>query len=376
MTTVARIGGALDVLASRHRLRRLAPQTGLDFASNDYLGLAGSALLAEAAHEALVRGVPVGSGGSRLLRGNHPEHEAVEAEAAAFFGTEAALFMGGGFQANQAIFSSLPAAEDLILHDVLIHASAMEGMRLGRAATRAFPHNDVTAAKRLLAEWRNAGGRGQVWIAVESVYSMDGDLAPLADLARLACEEDAVLVVDEAHASGVFGLKGRGLADRLEGQVLTLHTCGKALGVSGGLICGAKVMIDMLINRARPFVYATAPSPLNAALVRAALRALQEHPDLILEARQRMAHAHAQARKLCALNDLQSQIIPIVIGEDQPTMLRAKGLQDMGFDVRGIRPPSVPRGTSRLRISITGNIDCAQITALFMAIADQQREVA
>ncbi|MCQ0091967.1 8-amino-7-oxononanoate synthase [Roseovarius sp. M141] len=376
MTTQARIGGALDALASRHRLRALAPQTGLDFASNDYLGLAGSTLLADAAQEALARGVPVGAGGSRLLRGNHPEHEAVEAEAAAFFGTQAALFMGGGFQANQAIFASLPAAQDLILHDALIHASAIEGMRLGRAATRAFPHNDIGAAMRSLAQWRGEGGRGQVWIAVESVYSMEGDVAPLADLAQMAREEGAVLVVDEAHATGVFGAEGRGLADRLDAQVLTLHTCGKALGVAGGLICGAKVMIDMLINRARPFVFATAPSPLNAALVRAALRALQSHPDLILEAGQRVAHAHAEARRLGVVGALHSQIIPVVIGADQPTMMRAKTLQNMGFDVRGIRPPTVPRGTSRLRISITGNIDHAQVTALFMAIADQQREVA
>ncbi|MDO5758708.1 MAG: 8-amino-7-oxononanoate synthase [Rhodobacterales bacterium] len=376
MTTLARIGDALDVLASRHRLRRLKPRTGWDFASNDYLGLAGSALLADAAREALDRGVPVGSGGSRLLRGNHPEHEMLEAEAASFFGAEAALFMGGGFQANQAIFSSLPATGDLILHDTLVHASALEGMRLGRATTRAFSHNDITAAGQILGKWRSDGGRGQVWIAVESVYSMNGDLAPLSDLACLARDEGAVLVVDEAHATGVFGPQGRGLADRLNAQVLRLHSCGKALGVAGGLICGAKVMIDMLINRARPFVFATAPSPLTAVLVRAALRALQEHPDLVHATHQRMTHAHAEARRLCALNDLQSHIIPVVIGADEATMLRAQCLQDRGFDVRGIRPPTVPRGTSRLRISITGNIDRAQITALFMAIADQQREVA
>lgn len=371
MTSAARLADALGVLAARHRLRRLIPQEGLDFASNDYLGLAGSALLRDAAVEALARDVPPGAGGSRLLRGNHPEHEALEAEAAAFFGAEAALFMGGGFQANQAIFSTLPAAEDLILHDALVHASAHEGMRLGRAATRAFAHNDAGDARRVLHQWRAEGGRGQVWIAVESVYSMEGDLAPLAELAALSREAGAVLIVDEAHATGVFGPQGRGRAHDLPVEALTLHTCGKALGVSGGLICGARVMIDTLINRARPFLFATAPAPLSAAILRAALRALQERPDLTAAAQARVAHAHAEARR-CGIAAPHSQIIPVILGGDALAMSRAAALRAQGFDVRGIRPPTVPRGTARLRVSITGNVEHAQITALFDAIAEQQ----
>ncbi|MGI9369177.1 MAG: 8-amino-7-oxononanoate synthase [Ruegeria sp.] len=374
MTAIARLGKALDVLKTRHRLRRLAPRKGLDFASNDYLGLAGSDFIRQAARDALDRGVPLGSGGSRLLRGNHAEHEALESEAADFFGAEAALYMGGGFQANQAIFSTLPAAGDLILHDALVHASAHEGMRLGRAETRAFPHNDVDGARQALADWRVAGGNGQVWIAVESVYSMEGDLAPLIKLAELARTENAVLVVDEAHATSVFGPFGRGLAHGLPAQVLTLHTCGKGLGVSGGLICGPAVTIDMLINRARPFIFATAPSPFDAALVRAALRGLQDNADLAAKALDKMGHAHAEAAKHCGLDGFQSQIMPVITGADDVTMDRAAQLQDLGFDVRGIRPPTVPKGTSRLRVSITGNVSRADITALFQAIANQQTE--
>ncbi len=374
MTAIARLGKALDVLKTRHRLRRLAPRKGLDFASNDYLGLAGSEFIRLAARDALDRGVPLGSGGSRLLRGNHAEHEALESEAAIFFGAEAALYMGGGFQANQAIFSTLPAAGDLILHDALVHASAHEGMRLGRAETRAFPHNDVEAARQTLADWRAAGGNGQVWIAVESVYSMEGDLAPLDRLAELAQTENAVLVVDEAHATGVFGPSGRGLAHGLQAQVLTLHTCGKGLGVSGALICGPAVMIDTLINRARPFIFATAPSPFDAALVRSALRGLQDNSDLTAGALDKMRHAHAEAARYCGLEGFQSQIMPVIVGDDAQTMDRAARLQQMGFDVRGIRPPTVPKGTSRLRISITGNVGHADISALFQAIADQETE--
>lgn len=373
MKALTRHAQGLQSLASRGRLRRLAPRAGLDFASNDYLGLAGSDVLKRAAFEALERGVPVGSGGSRLLRGNHPEHEALEAEAAAFFGCEATLYMGGGFQGNVALFSTLPAAGDLVLYDELVHASAHDGMRLGRADLVTFAHNNAADARMKLAEWQAAGGDGQVWIAVESVYSMEGDIAPLTDFAAVARDAGAILVVDEAHATGVFGAAGQGFAHGFDGvEVLTLHTCGKGLGVSGALICGARVLIDALVNRARPFIFATAPSPFDAALVRAAIGALQNQPQYKEAAEARIAHAHEQAARLCGLNDLQSQIIPVIIGADKPTMARGEALQQAGFDVRGIRPPTVPRNTSRLRVSITGNVTHAEITSLFEHIARQQ----
>lgn len=373
MNVTARLSGALAALDARHRRRDLIPRAGVDFASNDYLGLTGSDMLKAAAQDALSRGVPLGSGGSRLLRGNHAEHEALEQEAAAFFGTEAALYMGGGFQANQAIFATLPTKGDLILHDELVHASAHEGMRLGRAETRGFAHNDVNAARDVLNTWRTQGGTGQVWIAVESVYSMEGDVAPLSDLAALAREDGAVLVIDEAHATGVFGTRGEGLAhgaaSHLGDHLLTLHTCGKGLGVSGGLICGARVMIDTLINRARPFIFTTAPSPFNAALVRAVLGELAHSPARVTAAQTRIRHAHDEAARLLGLGDLPSQIIPVILGADDLTMAAAGSLQSQGFDIRGIRPPTVPRGTSRLRVSITGNVTHTQITDLLEMIA-------
>lgn len=370
MSAFPRHAAALRALAARGRGRALAPARGLDFASNDYLGLAGSQLLRDAAAAALARGVAIGAGGSRLLRGNDPEHEALEAEAAAFFGAEAALFMGGGFQANQAIFATLPMQGDLILHDALVHASAHEGMRLGRAETRAFAHNDVTDAAAQIAAWRRAGGTGRVWIAVESVYSMEGDLAPLADLAALARVHDAALVVDEAHATGVFGPHGAGLAHGLTDVALvTLHTGGKGLGASGALICAERVLIETLVNRARPFIFATAPAPLMAAILRAALRGLAEHPELQAAAQARIAHAGAEATRLCGLPPATSQILPVIEGEDGRALARAAALQARGFDVRAIRPPTVPRGTARLRLSLTGAVGPAEITALFETLA-------
>ncbi len=376
MTFFARHDTALRSLETRGRYRQLIPRAGHDFASNDYLGLAESDVLQAAARSALDRGVPVGAGGSRLLRGNQDEHCLLEQEAATFFDTEAALFVGGGFVANTAIFATLPAQGDLVLYDALIHASTHDGMRLGRADTMAFAHNDVTDAAERIRHWREAGNTGQIWLACESLYSMDGDLAPIDDLATLATETDAVLVVDEAHATGVFGDLGRGVSHSYASRAntLTLHTCGKGLGVSGALICGAQVLIDTLINRARGFVFATAPSPLNAALVRAALTELRTNPARQQRAQALMAHAHAQAERHGGLIGFQSQIMPVIIGKDKPTMALAAHMQGLGYDIRGIRPPTVPRNTARLRISITLNTSANVVTQMMHDLSQAMKE--
>ncbi|MCW6530022.1 8-amino-7-oxononanoate synthase [Sphingomonas sp. MMSM20] len=355
----------LSALADRTRLRHLQPRTGRDFSSNDYLGLADAPRLRAGVAAALARGVPVGSGGSRLLRGNDAEHEALEAEAAAFFGSESALFFSSGYTANAALLSTLPQRGDLIVHDDLVHASAHEGMRLARAERVAAAHNDAGAFDEAIRRWRAAGGIGRPWIAVESLYSMDGDLAPLDDLAAIAAQHEAILLIDEAHATGVFGDRGRGLAAPLEGRedVVTLRTCGKALGCEGALICGPRVVRDFLINRGRGFIFSTAPSPLIAAAVRESLNILADEP----ERRTRLAALIAFAERTladCGVAPTGSQILPLVIGEDAPAMALAAGVQAAGFDVRGIRPPTVPAGTARLRISITLNVAEADIVAL------------
>jgi len=354
----------LAELAARGRGRRLIAREGADFASNDYLGLAGSALLGEAVAAALTRGVPIGSGGSRLLRGNHPEHEALEAEAAAFFGRESALYFSSGYAANAALLATLPQRGDLVLFDELIHASAHEGMRLGRAELRQAAHNDVGAFAAAIAAWRREGGAGRVWIAVESVYSMDGDIAPLAELAALAQAEDAILLVDEAHATGVYGPQGQGLAYGLPtANLITLHTCGKALGCEGALITGPAIVRDFLVNRGRAFIFSTAPSPLMAAAVRASLRIVAEDAALRAALFERIAAARTALAPLGVAAG-ETQVLPLILGDDVRTMAVAGALQESGFDVRGIRPPTVPAGTSRLRISITNNVDFADIAAL------------
>jgi len=363
----------LDRLGAASRRRRLSPQTGTDFASNDYLGLARSPLLADAAHAALERGVPIGSSGSRLLRGNDPEHEALEAEAAAFFDCERALWFSSGFAANEALFSSLPQRGDLVVHDELIHASAHEGMRIGRAECVAVAHNCADACEAAIRRWRAGGGTGQVWIAAESLYSMDGDTAPLGDLAAIADRYDGILLIDEAHATGVFGPDGRGLAAHLDGRgnVITLRTCGKALGCEGALVCGPAAAIDFLVNRGRGFIFSTAPSPLIAAINRAALNLLTAAPHLRDGLWERIRLAERVFAPLGA-TVTGSQILPLIVGDDARTMQLAAQVQAAGFDVRGIRPPTVPVGTSRLRITITNNASLEQIEALGALLAELQ----
>lgn len=361
----------LDRLSGQHRRRQLTARAGCDFSSNDYLGLAQHPRLRAAVADGLARGVAIGSGGSRLLRGNAPEHEALEAEAARFFGCETALFFSTGYAANTTLFATLPQRGDLIVHDALVHASAHEGMRLSRAGCAAFAHNDAVAADDRIRQWRQDGGTGTPWIAVESLYSMDGDRAPLEDLIAVADRHEGVLVVDEAHATGVFGRGGRGLADALEGRpnVVTLRTLGKALGCEGALLCGPAVVRDFLVNRGRGFIFSTAPSPLMALAARESLRILSDTAEL----RTRLRSLVAAATRLLAplgVTPTGSQILPLVLGEDARAMQVAAAIQAAGFDVRGIRPPTVAAGTARLRISLTLNVSETDVFDLAAALEE------
>jgi 8-amino-7-oxononanoate synthase len=360
----------LGQLAAAHRRRTLVSREGIDFSSNDYLAMASGTALQDAVRSALARGVPIGSGGSRLLRGNHPEHEMLEWEAASFYGGEAALFLSSGYAANATLLSTLPQREDHIFYDALVHASAHEGMRLARCGRTEVQHNDVDAFDRAIARWRTEGGRGRPWIVIESLYSMDGDRAPLGTLAQIADRNDAFLVIDEAHATGVFGPKGRGLAAALQPRenVIVLRTLGKALGCEGALICCAAVLRDFLINRARGFIFSTAPSPLMAAAARAAICLVAKAEGERAELRSLWSYAAARlARHGVEAKD--SQILPLVLGDEAWTMTVAGRLQAAGYDVRGIRPPTVPAGTSRLRIALTLNVGRADIDGLDEALA-------
>jgi len=370
----------LDGLDAKGRLRGLTQTRGRDFTSNDYLALAESDHLRQAAAEALARGVPLGAGGSRLLRGNHPEHEALEEEAASFFGSETSLYFPTGFAANAAIAATLPRREDLIVYDSLIHASFRDGLEPGRIQAIEAPHNDANAMDTIIKGWRAGGGpgknKGRIWIAVETLYSMDGDRAPLADLVALASRHDAMLILDEAHATGVHGDQGRGLGAQYEGapNIISLHTCGKGLGAAGALVCLPKLYRDFMVNRGRAFIYSTAPSPLMAAVVRSSLKICAGAEQERTQLRNLVRHAEAHLHRL-GLKASGSQIQPIILGEDRRAVAFAQALQARGHDIRAIRPPTVPEGTARLRLALTLHVTLADLDVLFADLENQMAQL-
>ena len=367
-----RYRSALDALARDARLRSLHPRQGIDFVSNDYLALAESPRLRQAVIAAIDAGTPIGAGGSRLLRGNCAEHEQLEAQAAAFFKAESALYFGAGYSANFAALSTLPQRGDLLVMDELSHASMREGAKASRAEIVESRHNDSNAVEDAIRAYRANGSKGRPWIAVESIYSMDGDIAPLDELMQIADRHDGFLYIDEAHATGVFGPDGRGLSAPFEGRanVVAVHTCGKALGASGALVLTTKLLRDFLVNRSRPFIFATAPSPLMAVAVSEALNILREEP----ERRERLHDLIALAGRIIGAQGWTpsgTQIIPYIVGHNDRTMALASALQRRGFDIRGIRPPTVPAGTARLRISLTLNASADDLQSMLAALAEE-----
>ena len=369
-----RFHSELAKLTATDQERHLTKIDGIDFTSNDFLGFSHHPAIREAVLKALHDGIPLGAGGSRLLRGNHTAHADLEDFAAKFFRSNKALFFANGYSANFAILSTLPKRQDLIVFDALCHASIREGAFSSVAKTIKTPHNDIDAIARVLSKWHltRKTSESTAWVVVESLYSMDGDIAPLEELLQVARSHDAMLVVDEAHATGVFGQNGHGLTESLEGipNLIVVHTCGKALGVAGALVCASDTVIDYLVNRARPFIYSTAPPPVNAVAVRTALEILGAEQHRRDHLHRLIKLANQTMEDVLQTSGSGSQIIPFIIGDNQRTLDVAQAMQNAGFDVRAIRPPSVPEGTARLRISITYNLEESQILNFFHVLKE------
>ncbi len=337
----------LGQIRAAGRYRSLNLPSGIDLSSNDYLGLATHPSLRQAAIEALEGGIEIGATGSRLLRGHHDAHAELETFAASYYGCPRALFFANGFMANYALITTLVGRHDVVVYDALCHASMRDGLHAAQCKTVKIPHNDLSAFEDALKQPRTT--LNHLWIMVESIYSMDGDVAPVRDLLKLAEKYDAILVVDEAHGTGVAGATGRGETEGLpHDRLISIHTCGKALGVAGALACANHDIIDYLINAARPFIYSTAPMPLQAVLVKRALELVRDEPERRTQLNAIKKHA-ARLLPHCAVN---SQIVPLIIGDEKGTVTIARALQNQRFDIRAIRPPTVPHGTSRLRLSL------------------------
>ncbi len=349
-------------------------QSFLNFSSNDYLGLAGHPALKEAAKRALAD-YGAGAGASRLICGSLAPFHELEETLAAFKQTEAALSFSTGYAAAQGVITSLLGREDVIILDKLVHACIVDAARLSGATLRIFDHNDLTdltdklkwAAKRAAS----ATHKSRTLIVTESVFSMDGDRAPLREIVALKQQYGAWLMVDEAHATGILGHDGRGLADDLGVSAhveIQMGTLGKALGSSGGFICGSRALIDFLVNHARSFIFSTAPVPAAAAAAIAGLRLVQsqegERRRLYLFQRIGELTSAAPGHALAAA----SAIIPWLIGDESATLVAAAGLREQKIFIPAIRYPTVARGAARLRITLSAAHSAADVTTLAAAL--------
>jgi 8-amino-7-oxononanoate synthase len=353
-----RIRAELADLESRGQLRDLQMPHGIDFSSNDYLGLAIDPRMKQAVLEGVNSSARVASTGSRLLSGHDDAWTILENDFAQWIGVEAALYFSSGYAANLGLLSAILRPEDVVFSDSANHASLIDGMRLAKSRRVIFPHLDLNALEAEL-RW-SASGSGGRFIVVESIFSMNGDMAPLRELAALAARYKAELIVDEAHATGVCGPQGRGRIAEvgLAGRVFaTIHTCGKALAAAGAFVCGSELLRMFLINRARTFIFNTALPPYFAAQVSTGMR-LSAEADA---QRATLADSSIFLRSALLQNGFDiagsdSQIVPVVLGSNEAALAFAENLRSRGYGIRAIRPPTVPEGAARLRLSLTSNI--------------------
>ncbi|BAN68222.1 8-amino-7-oxononanoate synthase [endosymbiont of unidentified scaly snail isolate Monju] len=347
----------------------------LAFCSNDYLGLAGDPRLAEA----LARGareMGTGSGAAHLVSGHHRAHHALEEELAAFVGAERALLFSTGYMANLGVIPALLGRGDTVIEDRLNHASLIDGARLSGARLRRWPHGDLAGLQRQLGH-----ASGRVLVAVDAVFSMDGDRAPLGELARLVAQHEAALMIDDAHGFGVLGPLGRGsLAAAglgFDAVPLYMATLGKALGVAGAFVAGSELLVETLIQRARPYVYTTAMPPALAEATRAALRIAAEEDwrRERLRALTERFRREAAGLGLC-LADSDTPIQPLLLGDAATALRWSEALAMRGILVPAIRPPTVPEGSARLRITFSAAHEEADLDHLLEALDSVRREAA
>jgi 8-amino-7-oxononanoate synthase len=368
-----RVRERLQALREGRLERSLQPPAGIDFSSNDYLGLASHPRVIQAVIDAVER-QGVGSTGSRLLRGDRESFADLERRFATFKGAERALYFSSGYLANLAVLTTFAEGGDVILSDSRNHASLIDAGRLSSARRIVFPHKDAGALAQLLSRPPSSG---HTFVVTESLFSMDGDVPPLAEYAELCRQHGATLVVDEAHAVGIYGTRGSGLLEECgvehgfdAAACVSINTAGKALGVSGAFVAGPAWAIDYLIQRARPFIFSTAAPPALAAAIGASLDVIAAEPDRRTQLMDRVKRLRAAMSAFgLPVPASFSQIIPIVIGENERALDAAAALQAQGFDVRAIRPPSVAPGTARLRISVNVTLTDDAIDAFVHALA-------
>ncbi len=378
------IDAELASLEEKHLLRRLSMREGpqsaqlsldgrelVNFGSNDYLALAADPRLTAAVADALAH-EGWGSGASPLITGHAALHRQVEERLARFEGVEAALLFTSGFAANSGAIAALVGPGDAVFCDRKNHASLFDGCRLSRADVRVYPHGDCQGLATLLEKSATSQKHRRRLIATDSLFSMDGDFAPLVELADLAERFDAMLLIDEAHATGVLGSRGRGVAELLgvESRVhVRIGTLSKALGSVGGFVAGSRSLVEWLANRARPYVYSTAQPAAASAAALAAIDIVESEPrrreTLLARAKSLRDELHSRGWNTGAS---ASQIIPIMVGDPRRAMELSSRLRERGLWVPAIRPPTVPEGEACLRVSLTAGHTEEMIAALLAAL--------
>jgi 8-amino-7-oxononanoate synthase len=346
----------------------------VNFSSNNYLGIANHPELAVAAKAAIDR-YGCGSGASRLITGNMTLHEELELKLAEFKGTESALVFNSGFQANTGVLSTLVGEGDVIFSDALNHASIIDGCRLARARTQIYQHRDLD---QLELQLREAPSGARRLIVTETIFSMDGDEAPLAAIVGLAEKYDAMVMVDEAHATGIFGANGAGVVVKLglgERVLVQMGTLGKALGGFGAYVAGSSALRDLLINRCRTFIFTTALPPAIMAMAMAAIDLVRREPERRAALWQNCRSLKQGLRELgYALGASESPILPLIIGDADQCMQFSERLLEKGIFAQGIRPPTVPPGTSRLRITLMATHTRTQLDRAIEAFRELKKE--
>lgn len=340
---------------------KIAQREYILLSSNDYLGLTQHPKVKESAKEAIEK-FGCGSGASRLISGTNQLHCELENKLADFKNTESALIFSSGYAANLGVISSLVGKGDVIIIDKINHASIIDGCRLSGANIRVYPHKNMNSLEKILKKSQTYHLR---LIITDGIFSMDGDIATLPEIVALAKKYQALVMVDDAHGTGVLGKEGRGTVEYfdLEGHIdIQMGTLSKALGSFGGFITGSNVLIEYLKNKARSFIYSTALPPAQVASALAALEIIQTTPELRQRLWENIQYLRKGLQKLgFDTMESQTQIIPVFIGEDDKTMQVAKFLYENGIFAPGIRPPTVPRGTSRIRLSLMATHTKSQI---------------
>jgi len=360
------VKGLAARLAARREaglLRSLRAPHGVDLSSNDYLGMARHPRVAQAIMAALAQGVPAGSAGSRLLSGQHAAFDALEARVAAWQGREASLLFSSGYAANVGLLSALVGPHDRLISDALNHASLIDGARLSRAQKEIVPHLSAPDLAQALA----SPYKGETFVVVESVYSMDGDVAPLEEMATLCAQHGAHLIVDEAHATGLFGPQGAGRVAELglQDQVLaTVHPAGKALGQTGALVACDGQVRTALVQWARSFVFSTAPPPYLAAGLLAALDTLAADPTLRARPLQLGERLRERLAGRIPTYGSSTHIVPLHVGSPEAALALEAYLAERGWHARAIRPPTVPAGQCRVRLVLRADLTDDHIDTL------------